>query len=81
MQVAVGACDLDLDVAQTTQAHRDGRDVISDDAGVADEHNVRGDFLPVGLEECIQVFGTYLFFAFDHELNVAVEGIALHHGF
>ena len=27
------------------------------------------------------MFGTYLFFAFDHELDIAMECIALHHGF
>ena len=81
MQVAIGARDLDLDVAQTAQAHRDRGDVVGDDAGVADEHDVRGDFFSVGLKESIQVFGTYLFFAFDHELDIAMECIALHHGF
>ena len=70
MQVAVRSHDLDLHIAQSTEASGDAGDVVGDDAGIADQHNIGGQALLVLFEEFVQVVRAHFFFSFNHELEV-----------
>ena len=80
MQVPVRADELDLHVAQAAQASGDARNVVGDDAGVADEHHIGRELVAVVLQESIKVVAADFFLALHDELEVDGLLAGLDHG-
>ena len=55
MEVLRRALDVDLDVEEPSQRQRDRRQVALEEAGVADDHRVRGEAAPIGFQPGMEV--------------------------
>ena len=80
MQVAVGAGDLHLGVAEAAQAGGDAGNVVGDDARVTDQDHIGREQLFILHEEILQVVTADFLFPFDDELQVDRLLARLHHG-
>ena len=81
VEVVVGAGHFHLPVAEAAQAAGDAGYVGGYHTGVADEYHIALEQLLMLLAEAIEAGGADLFFAFEHEFDVAGELAGLDHEF
>src|SRR5579859_3650551 len=79
VQVAVGAGDLHLDIAETPHPDVDRRRVEAEHGRIADQDDVGLEEVRMCAHEFRQVGAADLLFAFDDEFDVGGQGLCLDH--
>ena len=79
MQVSIRACHFNFYITQTTQACCNRRHIIRNNRRVGHQANICRQSLAVGFDKWTEIVRTDLFLAFNHKLDIAVQGIIFHH--